>query len=100
LKPTKFVVAEVINKRLLQRAYVRHDLHKVWLPPGVYDLSQLPLVLYALFSKRNPEMPESHANWWLYEDSRDLTETVWRELVDRHDRLKKKMQGPGDTGGL
>ena len=90
MKPTKFVVAEVINKRLLQRAYVRHDLHKVWLPPGVYDLSQLPLVLYALFSKRNPEMPESHANWWLYEDSRDLTETVWRELVDQHDRLKKK----------
>jgi hypothetical protein len=48
LKPTKFVVAEVVNKRRLQKAYVRHDLHKVWLPPGMYDLSKLPLVLYAL----------------------------------------------------
>ena len=76
MKPTKFVVAEVGNKRLLQKAY-EHDLHKVWLPPGMYDLSKLPLVLYALYALRNLDMPATHANWWLYEDSRDLTETVW-----------------------
>jgi hypothetical protein len=52
-----------------------------------------------MFSLRNPDMPATHANWWLYEDSRDLTETVWRELVVRHDRLKEACKDRGTPGG-